>query len=369
MKAAVLFEQGKPIEVVDDIDIIEPRAGEVRVDVHYCSLCHSDYSVISGVMGEISAPIIVGHEAAGIVESVGPGVTHLQVGDRVVLTPIPPCGTCYYCQRGDHSLCTNGHSLGTSRLPDGVTGLSRNGEEVLKGIGVAALAEQVVCPATGAVKIDDDVPLDVACVVGCAVQTGVGAVLNTARVEPGATVLILGLGGIGMAAVQGARLASAGKILVSDPLAERRELAMKLGATHTIDPGSEDVFTVVMNETQGIGIDYAFETAGLASLIEVGVQATRAGGTTVCVGAPPLEQGIKLDNVVVFASMEKKLCGCLLGSCNSTYDIPRMITAYQNNTLDLESMLSRKRPLSEINEAFDDLHHGREIRTVMDIRA
>ncbi len=367
MRAAVLFEQGKPIEVVDDVDIIEPRAGEVRVDVKFCSLCHSDYSVLSGVMGQLPGPVILGHEAAGIVESVGDGVTHLSVGDHVVLTPVPPCGTCYYCQRGDHSLCINGHSIGTNRLPDGQTGLSRNGEEVLKGIGVAALAEQVVCPATGAIKIPDDIPLDIACVVGCAVQTGVGAVLNTANIEPGATVLVLGLGAIGMAVVQGARLAAAGKIIVSDPLADRRELALTLGATHVLDPTADDVVAISMEQTDGIGIDYAFETAGIAALIEQGIQATRAGGTTVCVGAPPLEQGIKLDNVVVFSSMEKKLCGCLLGSCNSTYDIPRMMTAYKNKTLDLAFMVSRRRPLSEINEAFEDLHSGKEIRTVMSI--
>lgn len=369
MKAAVLYEQGKPIEVVDDVEIIEPRAGEIRVNVAYCSLCHSDYSVISGAMGPLPGPIIVGHEAAGVVESVGPGVRHLAVGDHVVLTPVPPCGTCYYCQRGDHSLCTNGQSIMTNRLHDGVTGLSRQGAEILKGVGVASLAEQVVCPSTGAIKIPKDIPLDVACVVGCAMQTGVGAVLNTADVEAGATILVLGLGGIGLATVQGAKLASASKVIVSDPLPERRDLAMRLGATHTIDPNTEDVVAVCMALTDNIGVDYAFETAGLAVLIEQGIQASRAGGMTVCVGAPPIEQGVKIDNVVIFTSMEKKLCGCLLGSCNSTYDIPRMMSAYQNEQLDLASMVGRTRPLEEINEAFDDLHHGREIRTVMKIGA
>ena len=369
MRAAVVFETGQPLQVVDDIEIIEPRAGEVRVDIHYCSLCHSDYSLISGVMGPIPGPVVVGHEAAGVVESVGAGVTHLAVGDHVVLTPIPSCGHCYYCQRGDQSLCVNGQSMATYRLADGNTTLSRGGSEVLKGVGVAALAEQVVCPASGAIKIDDDIPLDVACVTGCAVQTGVGAVLNTADVEADATVLIQGLGGIGMAAVQGARLAAASQIIVSDPLADRRELALKLGATSAIDPTSTDVLTYVMEKTAGIGVDYAFETAGIAALIELGINATRAGGTTVSVGAPPIDQGIKLDCVVMFTTMQKTLCGCLLGSCNSTRDIPRYMRAYQNGTLDLESMLSRTRPLAEINEAFDDLIEGREIRTVMDIRA
>ena len=367
MRAAVLYEQGKPIRVENNIDIIEPRAGEVRVNVAYCSLCHSDYSVLSGVMGPIQGPIVLGHEASGVIESVGEGVTHLAVGDHVVLTPVPPCGTCYYCQRGDHSLCTNGHSIGTNRMADGQTGLEQEGNEILRGIGVAALAEQVVCPSTGAIKIDKDIPLEIACVVGCAMQTGVGAVLNTAKVEIGATVLVLGLGGIGLAVVQGAKLASASKIIVSDPLAERRELALRLGATHAIDPSSEDVLAYTMANTDGIGVDYAFETAGLAMLIEQGVNSSRAGGMTVCVGAPPIDQGVKLDNVVIFTSMEKKLCGCLLGSCNSTYDIPRMMRAFQNGQLDLHSMVGKMRPFEEINEAFDDLHHGREIRTVMKI--
>lgn len=369
MRAAVLYENGKPIKVESDIDIIAPRAGEVRVNVAYCSLCHSDYSVLSGAMGPIQGPIILGHEAAGVIESIGEGVHHLAVGDHVVLTPVPPCGSCYYCQRGDHSLCTNGHGIATNRLPDGQTGLSRQGNEILRGVGVGALAEQVISPASGAIKIPDDIPLEIACVVGCAMQTGVGAVLNTAKVEVGATVLVLGLGGIGLATVQGAKLASASKIIVSDPLPERRELAIKLGATHTIDPTTEDVQAHAMLLTDGIGVDYAFETAGLASLIELGVSASRAGGTTICVGAPPIEQGIKLDNVVIFTSMEKKLSGCLLGSCNSPYDIPRMMHAYKNEQLDLDSMTGRMRPLEEINEAFDDLHHGREIRTVMKIGA
>ncbi len=367
MKAAVLFEQGKPIQVEGNIDIIEPRAGEVRVNVAYCSLCHSDYSVLSGVMGPIQGPIILGHEASGVIESIGEGVTHLAVGDHVVLTPVPSCGVCYFCQRNEYSLCVNGNSIMTNRMADGQTGLSQNGNEILRGVGVGGLAERVVCPSTGAIKIPDDIPLEIACVVGCAMQTGVGAVLNTADVEAGATVLVLGLGGIGLAAVQGARLAAASTIIVSDPLAERRDLALKLGATHAIDPTSEDVAAFAMLQTNGIGVDYAFETAGLAKLIELGIQTSRPGGMTVCVGAPPIDQGVSLDNVVIFTASEKKLCGCLLGSCNSTYDIPRMMTAYKNGTLDLKSMVGRMRPLEEINEAFDDLHHGREIRTVMKI--
>jgi Zn-dependent alcohol dehydrogenase len=238
---------------------------------------------------------------------------------------------------------------------------------VKRGLGVAAFAEYVITPETGAVKIPSDVPLEVACVIGCAVQTGVGAVLNTAKVEAGATVLVMGLGGIGMSAVQGARLAGASRIIVSDPLLERRAAALHLGATDLLDPGQDDVATAARDLTGGIGVDYAFECAGAAALVNVGVTATRAGGTTVCVGAPPLDQAITLAPAVLFACSEKKIMGCLLGSSNSLLEIPRLVSLWQTGRLDLESLISRRRPLEEINEALDDLAAGRGIRTVLSV--
>lgn len=367
MKAAVLEKQGEPIKIRDDVEIIEPRHGEVRVAVKYCGLCKSDYSVLDAAMAPLDSPIILGHEAAGVVESVGAGVTDLQVGDHVVLTPVPPCGKCYYCQRGDHSICVNSMGLFTNALPDGQTGLSMGDETVLRGVGVAALAEYVVCPAEGAVKIPSDVPLEIACVIGCAIQTGVGAVLNTADVESGATVLVTGLGGVGMAAVQGARLAGASKIIVSDPLLERRDLAKKFGATDVLDPATDNLVDKTLELTDFIGVDYAFESAGIGKLVEDCVKATRSGGTTVCVGAPPLDHSVTLENVVVFAATEKKLCGCLLGSCNSLSEIPRMIRLWQADQLDLEGMVTAIRPLEEINEAFADLAAGKGIRTIMKV--
>ncbi len=366
MRAAVLEKIGQPIEIYDDVEIIEPRAGEVRVAIKYCGLCSTDLGVITGKF-PVEEPIIVGHEASGIVESVGEGVTHLAVGDPVVLTPLPPCGLCYYCQRGSHSLCVNGTSLSTMALADGETGLTHRGRRVLRGLGVAALAEKVVTPATGAVKIPEDLPLETACVIGCAVQTGAGAVINTAAVEEGATVLIMGLGGIGLSAIQGAVIAGASTIIASDPLAERRETASRFGATHTLDPMSDDVATTVMELTGGIGVDYVFETAGVAALIEQGVALTRAGGMTICVGAPPVEDGISLNNIVMFGTMEKKLCGCLMGSSNALRDIPRLVRLWQAGRLDLESMITARRPLAEINQGFADLQAGKGIRTVIEI--
>lgn len=366
MRAAVMETAGQPLVIRDDVEIISPRTGEVRVRVHYCGLCHSDYSLVSGAM-PFAGPIILGHEASGVVESVGAGVTHLAPGDAVVLTPLPPCGSCYFCQRGQHSLCVNGIGLMTMALPDGCTGLSRGGQPILRGVGLGALAEYVVTPASGAIKVAPDVPLDVACVIGCAVQTGVGAVLNTAAVEAGATVLIQGLGGVGLATVQGARVAGAALIVAVDPVAARREAALAMGATHAFDPGAVNLGAEIMALTGNIGVDYAFETAGVAKLIESSLALTRSGGTTVCVGAPPFEDKITLENVVLFAATEKKLCGCLLGSCNSLREIPRMIALWRAGQLDLEGLITSRRPLAEVNEGFADMAAGRGIRTVISI--
>ncbi|MDX1736125.1 MAG: Zn-dependent alcohol dehydrogenase [Halioglobus sp.] len=366
MKAAVLEEVGQPIQIHHDVDIIEPRAGEIRVSVKYCGVCHSDLSVVDGAIPTYGKTIL-GHEAAGIVEAVGPGVSSLEVGDHVVLTPVPPCGSCYYCLRGDAALCANNTAMHTYALADGVTGLSRGGEVIYKGLGVAAFAEKVVSTANGAVKIPGDIPLDIACLMGCALQTGTGAVLNTAQVETGATVVIMGLGGVGIAAVQGARLAGAAVILASDPVAERRKMALQFGATHINDPMTEDLLGQCHVLTDNIGMDYAFETAGIAKLAEVALSIIRPGGTAVCVGAAPLDQGIEINPLTLFSSFEKKLCGCLMGSSNSLREIPRLASLYKSRQLDLERMVTRRRPLEEINEAFDDLKAGRGIRTVLEI--
>jgi S-(hydroxymethyl)glutathione dehydrogenase / alcohol dehydrogenase len=303
-----------------------------------------------------------------VVDAVGPGVRELQEGDHVVLTPCPPCGTCYWCVRGEPTVCINATSIQTNTFPDGSTGLALDGQVVYRGVGLGAFAEYVVTPATGAVQIPADVPLDVACVIGCAVQTGVGAVLNTARVEEGATVLVMGLGGIGLSIVQGARLAGAARIIVSDPVAERRATAVRFGATDQIDPAAEDVLAQVTALT-GVGVDYAFDAVGRGSLIQTGLAATRTGGTTVCVGAPPIDDAITIAMPALFVVSEKKLLGCALGSSNSLREIPRLIGFYRAGRLDLESLVTARRPLAEINTAMDDLRASRGIRTVLALGA
>jgi Zn-dependent alcohol dehydrogenase len=366
MKAAILTRAREPISLHDDVDVIEPRPGEVRVQIKYCGLCHSDLGFVTG-KSPLMGPMIPGHEASGIVESVGAGVTHLAEGDQVVLTPAPPCGQCYYCQRGEHSLCVNAMSILSGLLPDGSSGLHWQGQQLFRGCGMGALAELVTLPATGAIKVDDDIPLEVACVIGCALQTGVGAVLNTAAVEAGATCVILGLGGVGMAAVQGARIAGASLVIASDPVAERRERAPAFGATHVLDPTRDNLAETVLELTAGIGADYVFEAAGKATLIEQGLQLSRMGGTTVMVGSPAFEENLQVPNVVLMQALEKKLCGCLLGSSNSLYEIPRLLRLWRQGLLDMEGMITDRRPLEEVNEGFADLEAGRGIRTVIEI--
>ncbi|HXQ22552.1 MAG TPA: Zn-dependent alcohol dehydrogenase [Candidatus Acidoferrales bacterium] len=364
MKAALLDTPGQPLRV-GEITIDAPRAGQVRVRVTHCGVCHSDLSIVNGTFPS-PLPIVLGHEAAGIVDAIGPNVDGLQVGDHVVLTPCPPCGTCYWCVRGEPTVCVNAAAIQTNTFPDGSTGLARDGQVVYRGVGVGAFAQYVVASATGAVKIPADVPLELACVIGCAVQTGVGAVLNTAKVEEGATVLVMGLGGVGLSVVQGARLAGAARIIVSDPVAERRALAASFGATDTIDPSAEDVVARV-HEITTVGADYAFDTAGHTSLIQTGLAATRAGGMTVCVGAPPMDDVLTIAMPALFVVTEKKLRGCALGSSNSLREIPRLVSLWQAGRLDLEGLVTARRPLAQINEAMADLTASRGIRTVLEL--
>lgn len=363
MRAALLEEAGAPLRVVDDVEIEAPRAGEVRVRVSHCGLCHSDVTVIDA--GYLT-PVVLGHEAAGVVESVGAGVTSVSPGDHVVLTPIPPCGRCYWCVRGETGLCVNGASVTSGTFADGTTRLSRGGAAVYRGLGVGGFGELVITHASGAVKIPDDVPLGVACVIGCAVQTGVGAVFNTASVLPGDTVLVIGLGGIGQSAVQGARLAGAARVIASDPIEARRETAQRLGATDVIDPSEDDVVARVRELTE-VGADHAFECVGSGPLIETALEAIRPGGKVVIVGAPPIDHTVTINPALLFGITEKKLMGCFIGSANSLREIPRLVELYRSGALDLEGMITHRRPLAEVNEAVADLRAGRGVRTVLEL--
>ncbi len=364
MRAAVAVSPGAPFEIVDDVDLAEPRAGEVRVRIHHCGICHSDLTLLDGGHG---LPAVLGHEAAGVVEVVGEGVDHLAVGDKVLLTALAPCGHCRACARGETSTCAQAMAFLTGARPDGTTPLSRRGERIQRGLGVGGFAEATVVPASGAVRLDPDVPLEVACVIGCAVQTGVGAVFNTAGVRRGDRVLVMGLGGIGQAIVQGARIAGATLVVASDPVAGRRGMAARLGATHLIDPEVDDVAAVVADLTGGEGVDVAFEAAGRAALVELGLAVTRVGGTTVMVGASPVDETVTLAPAVLFTTMQKRLLGTLLGGCVPERDIPLMVDLWRGGHLDLDSMVSTHVSLDDIEVGFDRLRRAEGVRTVVDL--
>ncbi len=365
MRAALLETGGQPLLVVDDIDVAPPAPGQVRVRVANCGICHSDLTIMQGD-GTGMVPVILGHEAAGVVEEVGTGVRSLAPGDKVLLAPLAPCGRCYWCVRGEATLCQEAMVALGGGFADGTTPLTRKGTVVQRGLGVGGFGEIVITSESGAVKIDPDTPLEIAAVVGCAVQTGVGAVLNTAKVVEGATVLVMGLGGIGISVVQGARLAGASRIIASDPVLERREAATRFGATDIVDPTATDVVEAAHELTSGVGVDYAFDAAGHASLLEQGLRATRRGGTTVGVGAPAADQMLTFS-AIGHVVQEKKLLGCLFGSSNPHREVPRMLSLWRSGALDLEGMISRRRPLTEINDGFDDMIAGRGIRTVLDL--
>jgi len=367
MRAALLEEVGKDLAIVDDVDIDKPHEGEVLVRVDHCGVCHSDLHFVDGSLPS-AMPALLGHEAAGVVEEVGPGVSELQLGDKVILTLRPPCGRCYFCVRGQFSICPAYASMGGT-LPDGGTRLSHHGRVVFRaGVFLGAFAERAVVPASGAVKVPEDTPLDIAAVIGCSVQTGVGAVLNTAKVEPGATVLIFGLGGVGISIAQGARIAGASRIIGVDPVEDRRKLALELGVTDVLDPTAGDVASAAYDLTAGIGVDYAFDAVGRATLVETCVGAVRAGGTTVMVGVPRMDEQLTLP-ALMFGLPEKKLMGCFLGSSNPHREFPRLLALWRAGRLDLEGMVTARRPLADINTAFADMKAGVGIRTVLDCSA
>lgn len=361
MKAAVFRQVGEPLEVVD-VEQQPPGPGQVRVDVKACGVCHSDISIIDGTF-PLYGPTIPGHEAAGVVSEVGPGVTTVSVGDHVVVTANPACGRCRACRRGRYGVCERFNGVVTFTLDDGTTGLSIGDETIYRGIGTGAWAEKLVVEEAAVVPISPDIPLDVACVIGCAVQTGIGAAVNTADILPGDSVLILGAGGVGCSIAAGAALSGATHVIVSDPSESRREQAMRFGATHVIDPSSTDLATAVEEVVSG-GVDTSFDAVGSSALIESCIASTCNGGDTIVVGAAPLVDSVPV-HLVTMMFTEKSLRGSLLGSSYAPRDIPRIIDMWQSGRLPLDEMVTARRPLEEVNEAVADAEAGKGLRTVL----
>jgi S-(hydroxymethyl)glutathione dehydrogenase / alcohol dehydrogenase len=362
MRAAIMTEVGADLTVAD-VDLDQPRDGEVRVDLAHVGVCHSDLHYLDGSL-RTGLPVILGHEAAGVVGAVGPGVTDVSPGDRVVLTMAPSCGRCYWCARGERTLCQRFAGMVGGAYPDGSTRLSWNGSPVRRGLVLSAFAESTVVPAEAAVRVPDDVPTEIAAVVGCAVQTGFGAVFNTARVPAGSSIVVSGLGAVGLSIVQSAVVAGATTIVGSDLHAPRRERALAKGATHVADP--ESMTGLVRELTDGRGADVTFDAVGRGSVVESLMKVTRNGGTTVMVGIPSTSDTVTVK-ALVHAFYEKKLVGCYLGSSNPHRDFPRILDLWRAGRLDLAGMVTARRPLDEINLAIADLRAGTGVRTVLEM--
>lgn len=364
MRAAVLYEAHRPL-VVDDIEIESPRAGEVLVRIAASGVCRSDLHALEGESPVSQPPMVLGHEGAGLVEEVGPGVSGLEKGDAVVIALYGPCGSCNECRAGDITNCwseTRTHNM-YGRMPDGTTRLSKDGQAIAPMCGSGSLAEYAVVREAQLVKIHPGIPLDLACLAGCGVTTGIGAALNIAQVRPGSSALVIGCGGVGLNVIQGNAIAGAARIIACDTQSSKLDLAADLGATDCLLIEPDEDIPARVKALVPAGVDYAFEVVGHTPLVTQAFDSTRTGGTTVMVGAPPPGTEVTIDSRILFS--DRKLLGCMGGGNIPARDIPRIMRHYQQGTLDLAKLVETRIPLAEVNDAFDALRSGETVRTVV----
>lgn len=360
IKAAVLYEANTPL-VVETLDLDDPREGEVLVRLASAGVCHSDYHVMKGEW-KTPLPMVLGHEAAGVVERVGPGVTLSRPGDHVILNFRPNCGWCRYCTVGRPVLC-NGADTDRWMMFDGTPRLHRGGQDVYHFARTASFAEYAVVPQSGAVPVRKDMPLDKACLIGCSVMTGVGSVINTARVEPGSSVMVIGCGGVGLNVIQGARLAGAARIIAVDVLENKLAYAREFGATDIIDASHGDTAARVRDMTDG-GVDYAFEAIGNSRTILQAYESTCRGGVTTVVGMAAEDDAVTI-NALSLPRTEKTIMGSYYGSARPWVDLPRMVDLYLSGQIQVDSLISRTYPLEDINLAYDALGKGEVARSIL----
>jgi alcohol dehydrogenase len=370
IKAAVLNKMGleapyakiKPL-AIEEIELDPPGYGEVLVRIGAAGLCHSDLSVIEGNRPR-PMPMALGHEAAGVVEKVGPGVDDLKAGDHVVMVFVPSCGHCLPCAEGRPALCEPGAAAnGAGTLLSGERRLHRNGSDVHHHLGVSAFAEYATVSRRSLVKIDKELPLEEAALFGCAVLTGVGAVINTARVAAGSSVAVVGLGGVGLSSLLGAIAAGARRVVAVDLSDDKLGLARQLGATDTFNPKSPDAIDSIKSATAG-GVEFAFEMAGSVRAMDLAYKITRRGGTTVTAGLPPPDQNFALPQVNLVAE-ERTVKGSYIGTCVPGRDLPRYIELYRRGRLPVDRLMSGRLKLDEINVGFDRLREGQAVRQVV----
>jgi S-(hydroxymethyl)glutathione dehydrogenase/alcohol dehydrogenase len=358
VKAAVLIEAGKPLQI-EQVNISNPGPHEVLIRTAACGLCHSDLHFIEGTYPH-ALPAIPGHEAAGIVEAVGSEVRTVKVGDAVVTCLSAFCGHCEYCVTGRMSLCLGGE---TRRKPGEAPRLTRpDGSIVNQMLNLSAYAEMMLVHEHACVAINPEMPLDKASVIGCAVTTGAGTIFNACKVTPGETIAVIGCGGVGLATINAAKIAGAGRIIAADPMPEKRALAMKLGATDVIDPMDADAAKQIQELTKG-GVDHAIEAVGRPASGELAVKSLKRGGTATILGMMPLQHSVGLSAMDLLSG--KKLQGAIMGGNRFPVDIPRLVDFYMRGMLDLDSIVSETIPLERINEGFDQMKRGDAARSVI----
>ncbi|MEH6791438.1 Zn-dependent alcohol dehydrogenase [Parasphingorhabdus sp.] len=358
MKAAVLVETGKPL-VIEDVVISKPGPHEVLIRTAACGLCHSDLHFIDGAYPH-PLPAIPGHEAAGIVEAIGSEVRTVAVGDAVVSCLSAYCGHCEFCVSGRMSLCLGAD---TRRGPDEAPRITRpDGTTVGQMLNLSAFAEQMLIHEHACVRIDPEMPLDRAAVIGCAVTTGAGTIFNSCKLTPGETVVVVGCGGVGLATINAAKIAGAGRIIAADPIQEKRDLAIKLGATDVIDASADDAAAQILELTKG-GVDHAIEAVGRPASGDLAVGSLKRGGTATILGMMPLDHKVGLSAMDLLSG--KKLQGVLMGSNRFPVDIPRLVDFYMRGLLDLDSIVAETIPLERINDGFDKMKKGDAARSVI----
>jgi S-(hydroxymethyl)glutathione dehydrogenase / alcohol dehydrogenase len=354
MKASVLFEQGKPLGV-EDLELEPPRRGEVVVRMAASGVCHSCLHAADGSWKGVPVPIVLGDEGAGVVEDVGPGVDGLAAGDPVILSWVPTCGRCHYCVIGRPNLC-EARQPGRGVLPDGTTRMSLRGRPVYHYGHVATYASQTVVHESCAIRIDKNMPLDRAALIGCSVMTGVGAVINTAAVPPGASMAVFGAGGVGLNVVQGGALVAAHPIVAVDVRASKLEHARALGASHAIDASHEDAVAAIRRLTRR-GADYTFVAVGDTRAVSQALEALAPGGTCVLIGVPETGATVPVD-VRPLVTAERVVRGCSYGSARTREDLPRLVSLYLAGKLKIDQLITRRYGLDEANEAFRALAAG-----------
>ena len=361
MKAAVLYEANTPLQVVD-VQQQGPRAGEARVRVMAAGICHSDWHIMNGDW-PLPLPMVLGHEAAGVVDEVGPGVSHVRAGDHIIFSFRPHCGRCLYCSIGRSILC-DGHQSVRWAMLDGTCRLARDGKDIFQMARIGTFSEYVVCPAEMLIPIRKEMPWPQAALLGCCVPTGVGAVTRCANVEAGASVVVIGCGGVGLNVVQGARLAGAGLIIACDLLDTKLAFAREFGATHTLNASRDKVADQVRAWTGGRGADYAFDAiGGEATTLQI-LDAIRPGGTAVIVGMAAMSVRAPITPYAM-ALQEKTLKGTMYGSVRPNLDFPKLVDLYLDGRLKIDQLISRTWTLTEINEGFASMRSGQVARGVV----